>query len=174
MSLGHTRNRRPRPPLRGSAGALPIRCELLLVATLEDAGELVGQFECPLIRQLQRQMGTIGSTVLRLHCGPECPRLPARAGHVEHSALGLPWADLRCPSRDRTRSYHSDRSRLISYQVGDPITWPQTVAAVNGKPQVGTTHKRVCLTRRGSLVVHLLRSGRLTCDVRAFRRDRVT
>lgn len=58
MSLRHPK---PAPATSSAgkrAGALPIRCELLLVATLEDAGELVGQFECPLIRQLQRQMGT--------------------------------------------------------------------------------------------------------------------
>jgi hypothetical protein len=47
MSLRHPKPA-PTTPLRGSApGALPIRCELLLVATLEDAGELVGQLRRP-------------------------------------------------------------------------------------------------------------------------------
>ena len=58
MSLRHPKPAPATPSAGKRAGALPIRCELLLVATLEDAGDLVGQFECPLIRQLQRQMGT--------------------------------------------------------------------------------------------------------------------
>jgi hypothetical protein len=41
MSLRHPKPAPATPSAGKRAGALPIRCELLLVATLEDAGELV-------------------------------------------------------------------------------------------------------------------------------------
>lgn len=55
------------------------------------AGELVGQFECPLIRQLQRQMGTDRFDRDRIRWSSSTPALASRSG-LQSATCRDEWA----------------------------------------------------------------------------------